>query len=62
MAHDSKYKKVSGDCCDRTTACKSNVDNLGDLKSLTLSEHVASKNKLSKAGKHKGSYLYTKRK
>jgi hypothetical protein len=59
MAHDSKYSKLSGDCCEETTAVKSSTDTASDLQPL-LSEHDAARAKLSQAGKHKGSYLYTK--
>jgi hypothetical protein len=60
MAHDSKYGKVSGECCYETVAAKTNISGTDEATSLMLSENEASKAKMTNQGKHKGSLLYTK--
>jgi hypothetical protein len=60
MAHDSKYSKLSGDCCYKTTAVETVIDDPSSAKSKMISEHEAAKAKMTNQGKHKGSLLYTK--
>jgi len=61
MANDSKYKTHNPTDLCKGVIVQSNIDSLADLQpGAVISLEVEAKNKVSNAGKHKGSLLYTK--